>query len=56
MPAGTWSDESSMAIATMVSILEHGTLIPDEVMKNFVKTDRNRRKKIYIAADMWLIR
>ena len=37
MPAGTWSDDSSMAIATMASILEHGTLIPDEVMKNFVK-------------------
>lgn len=37
MPKGTWSDDSSMALATLVSILEKGTLDAEDVMKNFVK-------------------
>lgn len=37
MPKGTWSDDSSMALATLVSILEKGTLDPNDVMMNFVK-------------------
>jgi len=36
-PIGTWTDDSSMAIATLASILEFGSPIPEEVMKNFVK-------------------
>lgn len=30
MPEGTWSDDSSMAIATMSSILEKGTADPGD--------------------------
>lgn len=37
MPEGTWSDDSSMAIATLVSILECGTLEPSDVMLKFVR-------------------
>jgi ADP-ribosylglycohydrolase/tyrosine-protein phosphatase YwqE len=35
MPAGTWSDDSSMALATLVSILESGILAPEDVMVKF---------------------
>ena len=37
MPEGTWSDDSSMAIATMSSILEKGTVDPVDIMLQFVK-------------------
>lgn len=37
MPEGTWSDDSSMAIATMSSILEKGTADPGDIMLQFVK-------------------
>lgn len=36
MPEGTWSDDSSMAAATMVSLLEKGRLDTDDIMKRFV--------------------
>jgi ADP-ribosylglycohydrolase/tyrosine-protein phosphatase YwqE len=35
MPKGTWSDDSSMAIATLASILECGVIAPENVMTNF---------------------
>lgn len=37
MPEGTWSDDSSMALCTLDSILENGILDPGKVMLNFVK-------------------
>ena len=37
MPEGTWSDDSSMALCTLDSILENGTLDPVEVMLKFVR-------------------
>lgn len=37
MPKGTWSDDSSMALCTLDSILECGTLDPVEVMLKFVR-------------------
>lgn len=36
MPEGTWTDDSSMAIATMASIIENGKVDPDDIMKRFV--------------------
>lgn len=36
-PIGTWTDDSSMAIATLVSIIENGTLDADDVMERFEK-------------------
>jgi ADP-ribosylglycohydrolase/tyrosine-protein phosphatase YwqE len=35
MPKGTWSDDSSMVLATLASILESGILAPEEVMVKF---------------------
>ncbi len=35
-PAGTWSDDTSMILATMTGFLEAGTYSPDHVMKEFV--------------------
>ena len=35
MPEGTWSDDSSMAVATMVSLMEKGRLDTDDIMKRF---------------------
>jgi ADP-ribosylglycohydrolase/tyrosine-protein phosphatase YwqE len=35
MPKGTWSDDSSMALATLASILECGILAPEDVMVKF---------------------
>jgi ADP-ribosylglycohydrolase/tyrosine-protein phosphatase YwqE len=35
MPEGTWSDDSSMALATLASILESGILAPENVMVKF---------------------
>jgi ADP-ribosylglycohydrolase len=37
MPAGTWSDDSSMALCTMDSVLECGTLDATDVMLKFVR-------------------
>ena len=37
MPAGTWSDDSSMALAILASIRETGTIDPDNIMNHFVK-------------------
>lgn len=36
-PIGTWTDDSSMAIATLVSIIESETLDADDVMHRFEK-------------------
>jgi ADP-ribosylglycohydrolase/tyrosine-protein phosphatase YwqE len=35
MPKGTWSDDSSMALATLAAYLESGILAPEEVMVKF---------------------
>jgi len=37
MPKGTWTDDSSMAIATMASIIEKGEADPGDIMMRFVK-------------------
>lgn len=37
MPEGTWTDDSSMAIATMASILDKGEADPADIMAQFVK-------------------
>lgn len=37
MPEGTWTDDSSMAIATMASILDKGETDPADIMRQFVK-------------------
>lgn len=37
MPEGTWTDDSSMAIATMAGIIEKGEADPDDIMARFVK-------------------
>lgn len=37
MPEGTWTDDSSMALATMDSIIHTGGIDPEDIMKNFVK-------------------
>lgn len=34
-PAGTWSDDTSMVLATMDSILENRAIVPDRIMHNF---------------------
>lgn len=36
MPEGTWTDDGSMAVATMVSIIEKGEADPVDIMKKFV--------------------
>ncbi len=36
-PAGTWTDDSSMAFATLDSIREIGAVVPEDIMLNFVK-------------------
>lgn len=37
MPEGTWSDDSSMALATLASIIEKKEIDPADIMKRFVK-------------------
>lgn len=37
MPKGTWSDDSSMALATLSSILDKGEADPGDIMLQFVK-------------------
>ena len=36
MPPGTWSDDSSMALATLASIREKGSIDIDDIMKRFM--------------------
>ncbi len=40
-PAGTWSDDSSMAIATMSSIVNKQTVDYDDIMKEFIQWWQN---------------
>ena len=42
-PAGTWTDDGSMTLATLDAIRTTGRLDPDDVMKNFVAWNRNGR-------------
>lgn len=37
VPAGTWTDDSSMALATMDSIIEKGKADPADIMNRFVR-------------------
>ena len=37
MPVGTWTDDSSMTLATLDSILDKNKIDPNSIMKNFVK-------------------
>lgn len=37
MPEGTWSDDSSMALATLASIKEKKTIDLDDIMKKFIQ-------------------
>ena len=37
MPPGTWSDDSSMALATLESIRRLGAVNPDDIMENFLR-------------------
>ena len=37
LPAGTWSDDTSMTLATMESIARVGNIDYDDIMKNFVR-------------------
>jgi len=39
MPKGTWTDDSSMALATMTSIIEQGEINPADIMMRFVRWD-----------------
>lgn len=41
MPEGTWTDDSSMALATMDSIIYKGEVDPEDIMKNFVKWEND---------------
>ncbi len=40
MPPGTWSDDSSMAIATLASIIDKAAIDYNDIMERFVKWDR----------------
>lgn len=40
MPKGTWSDDSSMAFATLVSMKECGGIDLDDIMQKFVAWER----------------
>lgn len=37
LPAGSWSDDSSMTLATLASIIDNETIDPEDIMKRFVK-------------------
>ncbi len=41
MPAGTWSDDTSMTIATLHSIIETGTIDTNDMADKFLKWFRN---------------
>lgn len=36
-PAGTWSDDSSLTLATVESLAKHKEIIPHDIMKNFCR-------------------
>lgn len=36
-PVGTWTDDSSMALATLDSIRETGSVVPEDIMLNFLR-------------------
>lgn len=36
-PAGTWTDDSSLSIATMDSIIQKGFVVPQDIMDRFVR-------------------
>ncbi len=40
MPEGTWSDDSSMALATLASLIEKRKADPADIMRRFVKWER----------------
>ena len=42
-PEGTWSDDSSMTIATLDSISECGTINYDDMMRKFTEWERNSK-------------
>ncbi len=35
-PPGTWSDDSSMTLATLESVVRQGVVLPDDIMANFL--------------------
>ena len=41
MPAGCWTDDGSMTLATLDSILQTGKIDPDDIMKKFIEWDRD---------------
>ncbi len=41
MPEGTWTDDSSMALAALFSMIEKKTIDPSDIMDAFVRWDRN---------------
>ena len=41
MPEGTWSDDSSMALATLASIIDKKCADPADIMMRFVKWEMN---------------
>lgn len=41
MPEGTWTDDSSMALATLAGIIEKVEANPDDIMTRFVKWELN---------------
>lgn len=41
MPIGTWSDDSSMALATLASIIDNDGLVPEHMMENFIEWESN---------------
>lgn len=40
MPKGTWTDDSSMALATLVSLLDKGEVDPADIMSRFAMWER----------------
>lgn len=43
VPAGTWSDDTSMTIATMDSIIEKGTIDYNDIMKKYCEWKNNSK-------------
>lgn len=41
MPAGTWTDDSSMALATLDSIIQNGAIDADDIMRKFCDWEVN---------------
>ena len=51
MPKGTWSDDSSMAIATMASIVNKQCIDYDDIMNEFVEWHENDKYSQYYTFD-----